>query len=822
MLPVLESLIRSQRASDESTKLEARESLRYSLYLRSSNDSNSMRSVDSDSDSDSDSASTLAEASEAEDSELLQRVFDVRSQDVVHSFTAAFLHLSLLPARVLLTKRSLFIFASLEASVDHRSGYLRLGQSALAATRWCALDESAWCVFKSSDASELYKPISRAPFARMTHVSPLADDARAFEIVLREPRETIVALADSPSDAHSWIVSLRVAIAAARRRTVKRTIALSAITSVHSPREDVVFGADCITLTIGNSDERIWLSSVSDFDNTYRSLCATWLEQQQHHGDRVDSGGDGAALARVPSLHAYQSRFDAAFKLRNQVLRYTFSVSLVVNDYGVLARARIYLSDDYLCVRSSSIFKQLLAVVPWSAITQVEDNHFLMLDVGLNVFVRGNRLLGFVLPVMTGVAHIRHVVHTMWANGRVSALNDDLVFTDEPASAAAPAAGASAESPTAVFFHNARNKALHETFGNDIPIEETLQDSFECGLMRSDAQHNGVLSVTQHWFAFASNDNMLVVVPRAAVESAIPDGRTVKLLCSDGSDFVFASMNRLASFLRYVQGEDGGGDSGDAASASASASSTHAVHFYHNQLSWFRSTFAVDDELIDTHSCSLVRAYTLPRVGTLYVGRRHLCFAGGLLSGKVVIPLADVSTVTRAKHAFLFRDALNVATTTAGNDFFFVGFWALKHTLAQINRILKLHRLQSTASSSSARLSSTSSSFDAVAVDSTSSVDDFDENDNNNDDDDERAERALAVRLQKDESPVESFKVPAPLRILILTIGSRGDVQPTIMLGKRAARRRPRRDDRDARRVQGVCREERVSSTTRSPATPRR
>jgi UDP:flavonoid glycosyltransferase YjiC (YdhE family) len=793
MLPLLETLLRSQRV-DETSKKEARDSIRYSLLLRSSVDS--MRSVDSDSDvvdSDSDDIVDSAASSEtvsvaetvsADDSELLQRVFNVRAADVVHSFTAAFLHVSLLPARVLLTRHSICIFASLEASVERRSGYLRLGQSALAATRWCALDEAAWCVFKSSEASEMYKPISRAPYARMTHVAPLADDARAFEIVLREPREVIVALADSPSDAHAWIIALRVAIAASRRRTVKRCVALSSVTAIQSPRDDVVFGADCITLMVGNSDERVWLSSVSQFDDTYRRLCGTWLAQQQlaaAAGERADSGGDGAALARVPSMHAYQSRFDAAFKLRNQVLRHTFSVSLVVNDYGVLARARIYMSDDFFCVRSSSIFKQLLAVVPWSAITSVEDTHFLMLDVGLNVFVRGNRLLGFVLPVMTGVAHIRHLVHTMWADGRVNALHDDLVFTDEPSESTSSSAPAVSDSPTAVFFHNARNKALHETFGNDLPIEETLQDSFECALLRSDAQHSGVLHITQHWFAFASSDNMLVVVPRASVEAAVPNGKHVTLQCDDGSDFVFTNFGRLSSFLRFVQGEDGGAVEAPAPSASAPAA---AVHFYHNQLAWYRSTFAVDDELVDTHSCSLVRAYTLPKLGTLYVGRRHLCFAGGLLSLKVVIPLADISSVTRSKHAFMFRDALNVATTNAGEDFLFVGFWALKRTLAQINHVIKLHR---TVSSSSSLLAGSSSAAASSASSDDSGAVDFDDNDVAAEDDDKLAERALAARLQKDESPVTNFKVPAPLRIIILTIGSRGDVQPTLALGRALA-----------------------------------
>jgi sterol 3beta-glucosyltransferase len=189
------------------------------------------------------------------------------------------------------------------------------------------------------------------------------------------------------------------------------------------------------------------------------------------------------------------------------------------------------------------------------------------------------------------------------------------------------------------------------------------------------------------------------------------------------------------------------------------------THFYHARLALFRRLFALpDEELVDSHSCSLVRPKLLnvPITGILYIARRHLCFRSNT-GCVVVVPLADVTSATRGRVSFVVREALRVETTT-GAVFHFVGFAHLGDTLAQVQ--FAVRRVQGdTPALASAR--------SALAVshieDDVSGVC--------------AAEATLTATLAHAVAPMADGRPLAPLRIVILTIGSRGDVQPVLALG---------------------------------------
>jgi hypothetical protein len=73
-------------------------------------------------------------------------------------------------------------------------------------------------------------------------------------------------------------------VAASRHSVLKRSVTLAEVTSIQSPRDDVVFGQDCIVIVIGDNEseeggEHIWLTHLTDFDHTFEVLTNAWLEQ---------------------------------------------------------------------------------------------------------------------------------------------------------------------------------------------------------------------------------------------------------------------------------------------------------------------------------------------------------------------------------------------------------------------------------------------------------------------------------------------------------------------------------------------------------------
>jgi hypothetical protein len=125
----------------------------------------------------------------------------------------------------------------------------------------------------------------RLPFKDITKVD-LCDERNTvssypFRVVTKSGESTFAA--KSSAEANSWVVALRVAVAASRQRVLKRSIQLYEVTSVESRDDDVVFGRDTVALTIGaedcEDDERVWITSITDFDKVFEVLTDAWLKQ---------------------------------------------------------------------------------------------------------------------------------------------------------------------------------------------------------------------------------------------------------------------------------------------------------------------------------------------------------------------------------------------------------------------------------------------------------------------------------------------------------------------------------------------------------------
>jgi hypothetical protein len=119
----------------------------------------------------------------------------------------------------------------------------------------------------------------RLPFKDITKVD-LCDERNTvssypFRVVTKSGESTFAA--KSSAEANSWVV------AASRQRVLKRRIQLYEVTSVESRDDDVVFGRDTVALTIGaedcEDDERVWITSITDFDKVFEVLTDAWLKQ---------------------------------------------------------------------------------------------------------------------------------------------------------------------------------------------------------------------------------------------------------------------------------------------------------------------------------------------------------------------------------------------------------------------------------------------------------------------------------------------------------------------------------------------------------------
>jgi hypothetical protein len=94
------------------------------------------------------------------ESALLEKVFDVKYDDVLLHFGGEIVNASLLPAKFLLSSTKLHIFA---ASREPKSGYLMRGNT----KRWFVLDEATLSIYRCGNGLCYFK-IQRTPYSVIT------------------------------------------------------------------------------------------------------------------------------------------------------------------------------------------------------------------------------------------------------------------------------------------------------------------------------------------------------------------------------------------------------------------------------------------------------------------------------------------------------------------------------------------------------------------------------------------------------------------------------------------------------------------------------
>jgi hypothetical protein len=95
------------------------------------------------------------------ESALLEKVFDLKHDDVLLHFGGEIVCASLLPAKFLLSSTMLHIFASFEASREPKSGYLMRGNT----KRWFVLDleEATLSIYRCGNGFCFFKSKFSAP-----------------------------------------------------------------------------------------------------------------------------------------------------------------------------------------------------------------------------------------------------------------------------------------------------------------------------------------------------------------------------------------------------------------------------------------------------------------------------------------------------------------------------------------------------------------------------------------------------------------------------------------------------------------------------------
>jgi UDP:flavonoid glycosyltransferase YjiC (YdhE family) len=524
--------------------------------------------------------------------------------------------------------------------------------------------------------------------------------------------------------------------------------------------------------------------------------------------------------------HRRQSEFETTFKLKGaEQLVDMYHISIVAFNTNILARARLYLTEHYVCVDANSLIQQLIAAIQWRDVSALTPTRYLLTVPALELATTQGFKVSLVVSqsvadqmtalwcaqvAATAQAAVSKASTTtpksipapfddvavasdvddghraltasyasfVTARSSTSSLSDS-ASSSRGSSTRGASRSASASSTLApvpptptpppisdaggrgTYFYLSRSKAFHATFGDVVASDDTLLATIECALVRSDTTHRGALHVTRSSFAFASRDGTRAIISRADVRSATvgADDTRVTLQLADGIPFEFVSLDAadVAALVQLVK--EGVRDD---ARVDVAAVTTH---FHHAQLEAFRRTFAlVDDELIDTHTCTFARAKLLymPIIGKLYVARRHICFKRMPAGNNIIIPVSEIASVSRGRVAFVVREALRIETSH-GSVFHFVGFAHLGATLAQIETVVQQNG------------SSNSNKKAAVDIESSATNDDTLTRTD--------AEAALSATLARTTAPLADTRALPPLRVVILTIGSRGDVQPTLALG---------------------------------------
>ena len=105
-------------------------------------------------------------------------------------------------------------------------------------------------------------------------------------------------------------------------------------------------------------------------------------------------------------------------------------VSIVMKEISLLAKALLYVSDHFLCLRSDSLFVKSLIVLPFASIIDIRDKTFFLIRRGIEIQL-ADRAVGLVLAAADAQT-LREQIRQLWIAGRAVA---ELVSAP-PASAA--------------------------------------------------------------------------------------------------------------------------------------------------------------------------------------------------------------------------------------------------------------------------------------------------------------------------------------------------------------------------------------------------
>jgi sterol 3beta-glucosyltransferase len=205
-----------------------------------------------------------------------------------------------------------------------------------------------------------------------------------------------------------------------------------------------------------------------------------------------------------------------------------------------------------------------------------------------------------------------------------------------------------------------------------------------------------------------------------------------------------------------------------------------AVHYAKR----FREHFALPDSepLVATYYAWFIRL--LNNYGKIYIGKRYVCYRSFHTRTKLIFPIDKIESVKKVKNSFL-KDAYRqyeMIITAQGHEALWFTFSTSDSRDDCYGSILKaIDDLEKTQKEDGSLAQAAIAEYESLKG-ARSSIE---------------IDRSIAKRLDKsgneDAPPILFddpnvsflvFKPPNPMRITLLTIGSRGDVQPFIALGK--------------------------------------
>jgi sterol 3beta-glucosyltransferase len=198
----------------------------------------------------------------------------------------------------------------------------------------------------------------------------------------------------------------------------------------------------------------------------------------------------------------------------------------------------------------------------------------------------------------------------------------------------------------------------------------------------------------------------------------------------------------------------------------------------------FREHFALPDSepLVATYYAWFIRL--LNNYGKIYIGKRYVCYRSFHTRTKLIFPIDKIESVKKVKNSFL-KDAYRqyeMIITAQGHEALWFAFSSPDSRDDCYGSVLRaMDAVENTQKEDGSLAQAAIAEYESLQG-ARSSLD---------------VDRSVAKRLSEsgnEEAPpilfddpnvsFLVFKPPKPMRITLLTIGSRGDVQPFIALGK--------------------------------------